>query len=81
VVGNRLFIGNGKGTGFENSPVIVNNSGRYPNMPNELFPAGRSNLRAQYNPSLTSGNISFLDVPNEKRLYNFKCGSLHEARV
>ncbi len=71
VVGNRLFVGNGKGTGFENSSVIVNNSGRYPNMPNELFPAGRSNLRGQYNPSLTSGNISFLDVPDEKRLYAF----------
>ncbi|HXG83257.1 MAG TPA: hypothetical protein VNI84_04430, partial [Pyrinomonadaceae bacterium] len=52
VVGNRLFIGNGKGTGVENSSVIVNNSGRFPNMPNELFPAGRSNLRGQYNPPL-----------------------------
>jgi len=71
VVGNRLFIGNGKGTGVENSSVVVNNSGRFPNMPNELFPAGRSNLRGQYNPSLTSGNVSFLDVPNEKQLYAF----------
>jgi len=71
VVGNRLFIGNGKGTGFENSSVIVNNSGRAPNMPNEKFPAGRTNKRGQYNPSLTSGNISFVGLPNERALYEY----------
>ncbi len=71
VVGNRLFVGNGKGTGVENSSVIVNNSGRAPNMPNQNFPAGKSNLRGQYNPSLTVGNISLVNVPNEKQLYAF----------
>ncbi len=71
VVGNRLFIGNGKGTGFENSSVVINNSGRSPNMPNEKFPAGRTNKRGQYNPSLTSGNISFLGLPNERALYEY----------
>ncbi|MDQ3748956.1 MAG: beta-propeller fold lactonase family protein, partial [Acidobacteriota bacterium] len=71
VVGNRLFIGNGKGTGFENSSVIINNSGRAPNMPNEKFPAGRTNKRGQYNPSLTSGNISFVGLPNERALYEY----------
>ncbi len=71
VVQNRLFIGNGKGTGFENSSVIVNNSGRAPNMPNEKFPAGRTNRRGQYNPSLTSGNISSVGVPNERALYEY----------
>ena len=70
-IGNRLFIGNGKGTGFENSSVVVNNSGRSPNMPNQSFPAGRTNRRGQYNPSLTSGNISFLNVPNERALYEY----------
>ena len=35
-----LFVGNGKGTGFENSSVVVNNSGRVPNVPNDRFPAG-----------------------------------------
>lgn len=35
-----LFVGNGKGTGFENSSVVVNNSGRVPNAPNDRFPAG-----------------------------------------
>ncbi|MBA4122261.1 MAG: beta-propeller fold lactonase family protein [Acidobacteria bacterium] len=71
VVQNRLFIGNGKGTGFENSSVIVNNSGRAPNMPNEKFPAGKTNRRGQYNPSLTSGNLSLVDLPNERALYEY----------
>ena len=71
VIGNRLFIGNGKGTGVENSSVVVNNSGRAPNMPNGNFPAGESNKRGQYNPSLTSGNISLVNVPDEKKLYTF----------
>jgi len=71
VVQNRLFIGNGKGTGVENSSVIVNNSGRAPNMPNEKFPAGRTNRRGQYNPSLTSGNISLVDLPGERALYEY----------
>ncbi|MGI8640885.1 MAG: bifunctional YncE family protein/alkaline phosphatase family protein [Pyrinomonadaceae bacterium] len=71
VVGNHLFIGNGKGTGFENSSVVVNNSGRAPNMPNQSFPAGRTNRRGQYNPSLTGGNISLVDVPNERALYQY----------
>jgi len=71
VVANRLFIANGKGTGFDNSSVIVNNSGRAPNMPNENFPAGRTNLRGQYNPSLTSGNFSAVDVPTARGLYEY----------
>ncbi len=71
VVGNRLFIGNGKGTGVENSSVIANNSGRAPNMPNENFPAGKNNKRGQYNPSLTVGNISFVNLPNERALYEY----------
>ncbi|MDQ2746134.1 MAG: hypothetical protein M3T96_02620, partial [Acidobacteriota bacterium] len=69
VVGQKLFIANGKGTGVENSSVIVNNSGRAPNMPNENFPAGRANRRGQYNPSLLVGNISAVEVPDEKQLY------------
>ncbi len=71
VVQNRLFIGNGKGTGFENSSVVVNNSGRAPNMPNQSFPAGKTNRRGQYNPSLTSGNISLVDLPGERGLYEY----------
>src|SRR5215213_6881954 len=40
VVGQTIFIGNGKGTGVQNSSVIVDNSGRAPNAPNDRFPAG-----------------------------------------
>ncbi|MDQ6785954.1 MAG: beta-propeller fold lactonase family protein [Acidobacteriota bacterium] len=71
VVGNRLFIANGKGTGVENSSLVVNNSGRAPNMPNGNFPAGKSNLRGQYNPSITVGNFSSVDVPTERELYEY----------
>jgi len=71
VVGNHLFVGNGKGTGVRNSSVLVTNSGRAPNMPNTDFPAGRNNLRGQYNPSLTIGNISAVEIPNEKQLYAY----------
>src|SRR5262249_34169098 len=40
VVGRTLFVGNGKGTGFKNSSVVVDNStGLSPNLPNDRFPA------------------------------------------
>src|SRR5260370_32823858 len=38
VAAGKLFIGNGKGTGFEPSSMRVNNSGRTPNPPNAAFP-------------------------------------------
>src|SRR4029078_8070974 len=38
VVGNKLLVANGKGTGVENSSLIVDNSGFAPNAPNVLFP-------------------------------------------
>ena len=31
--GGHVFVGNGKGTGFANSSMVVDNSGRAPNMP------------------------------------------------
>src|SRR5258705_358288 len=39
--GGGLFVGNGKGTGFENSSGVVNNSGRVPNAQNDRFPVGK----------------------------------------
>ena len=51
VVGQNLIVANGKGTGVENSSVIVNNSGRAPNAPNDRFPAGRGQ-GGQYSGSL-----------------------------
>ena len=67
VVGKRVFIANGKGTGVENSSNKVNETGRYPNMPNEQFP-GR---RGEYSVAVVSGNISMVDVPGESRLYAY----------
>jgi YVTN family beta-propeller protein len=70
VVGQILIVGNGKGTGVENSSMIVNNSGRAPNAPNDRFPAGRGQ-GGQYSGSLISGNLSLIDIPDERRLHGF----------
>jgi len=71
VVGNSLFIANGKGTGVENSSNKVNDSGLYPNMPNKDYPADGYNKRGEYSAAVVSGNISMVDVPNEKELYGY----------
>lgn len=71
VANGTLFIGNGKGTGFENSSVVVNNSGRAPNAPNDRFPvgSGRGSLQGgQYSVSLVLGNISFVAAPDDRAL-------------
>ncbi|MDX2032033.1 MAG: bifunctional YncE family protein/alkaline phosphatase family protein [Blastocatellia bacterium] len=67
IVGGSLLVGNGKGTGVENSSVVVDNSGRAPNAPNDRFPG----TRGQYSVSLISGAISLIDVPDERRLHDF----------
>src|SRR5262245_4210463 len=72
VVGQGLFVGNGKGTGVENSSLIVNNSGRAPNAPNDRFPARRGQGQGgQHSGSLISGNLSIVDIPDERRLYSY----------
>jgi YVTN family beta-propeller protein len=71
LTGGTLFIGNGKGTGVENSSVVVNNSGRFPNAPNDRFPAGGGRAGGsggQYSVSLVSGNISAVPLPDEVTL-------------
>ena len=68
VAGQTIFVGNGKGTGVENSSVVVNNSGRTPNAPNDRFPAGsgRGSLQGgEYSVSLVVGNISAIPTPDE----------------
>jgi len=70
VVGNMIFIGNGKGTGVENSSVVVNNSGRVPNLPNDRFPASRGR-GGQYSLSIVSGNISLVTRPEERALADY----------
>jgi YVTN family beta-propeller protein len=71
VVGKTIYVGNGKGTGFENSSVIANRSGISPNAPNDRFPigAGRGGGQGgQYILSLISGNISAIAEPDDLQL-------------
>jgi YVTN family beta-propeller protein len=74
VVGQTLFIGNGKGTGVQNSSLIVDNSGRAPNAPNERFPSGSgrsSGQGGQYSVALVVGNISAVNIPDEPALVRY----------
>ncbi len=74
VVGSTLFVGNGKGTGLENSSTVVNNSGRVPNAPNEQFPPAATGGRrqgGQYSGSLVVGNISAIDLPDDPALARY----------
>ena len=74
VVGQTVFIGNGKGTGVQNSSVIVDNSGRVPNGPNDRFPAGSgrgSGQGGQYSVALVVGNISAVNVPDDPTLARY----------
>src|SRR5262249_45344930 len=71
VVGRTLFVGNGKGTGFKNSSVVVDNStGLSPNLPNDRFPA-INGQGGQYILSLISGNISAVALPSDGELAQY----------
>src|SRR6266852_6355894 len=54
VADGKLFVGNGKGTGFESSSMRVNNSGRTPNPPNAAFPPNKEKNKqgGQYSGSI-----------------------------
>ncbi len=67
----KIFIANGKGTGMEESSVKVTSSGLYPNTPNAQFPGEGYNRRGEYSAAIVSGNISVVDVPNEKELFAY----------
>ncbi len=72
--GETIFVGNGKGTGVENSSVVVNNSGRTPNTPNDRFPAGTGRgggAGGQYSLSLVIGNISAIPEPDDPTLVRY----------
>ena len=73
VADGKLFIGNGKGTGFEPSSMRVNNSGRTPNPPNAAFPPNKEKNRqgGQYSGSIVSGNISMVELPDEPALARY----------
>jgi len=69
VAEDKLFVGNGKGTGFESSSMRVNNRGRTPNPPNAAFPPNKEKNRqgGQYSGSIVSGNISMVPLPDGRR--------------
>lgn len=74
LAGRTLFVGNGKGTGFANSSLVVDNSGRAPNLPNERFPAGTGRgggQGGQYSVSLVAGNLSAVPEPGERELARY----------
>lgn len=74
VIGGLIYIGNGKGTGVQNSSLVVDNSGRAPNVANDRFPAGTGRgvgAGGQYSVSLIVGNISVVPVPDERALANY----------
>lgn len=71
IVDKTIFVGNGKGTGVENSSLTVNNSGRVPNAPNDRFPTGSgrgAGQGGQYSISLVVGNISSVGLPDDPEL-------------
>ena len=72
--GGTLYVGNGKGTGFENSSVVANTTGRAPNLPNDRFPAGTGRGGGQggeHSVPLMAGNISAVSAPNERELARY----------
>jgi DNA-binding beta-propeller fold protein YncE len=74
VVGDTIFVGNGKGTGVENSSVVVNNSGRAPNAPNDHFPVGTgrgSRQGGEYSVALVAGNLSAVPRPDDPALVRY----------
>src|SRR5437762_2116353 len=73
VADGKLFVGTGKGTGFEPSSMRVSNSGFTPNPPNAKFPAHEEKNRqgGQYSGSIVSGNISMVSLPEEPALARY----------
>src|SRR5258708_24954847 len=69
----KLFVGNGKGTGFEPSSMRVSNSGHTPNPPNAAFPPNKEKNRqgGQYSGSIVSGNISMVALPDLPQLSRY----------
>jgi len=63
-----LFVANGKGSGFEKSSLIANDSGRAPNAANDRFPVGTGRERqgGEYDAALIAGTISQI-APSDAR--------------
>ena len=73
VIGQTIYVGNGKGTGVVNSSLVANSSGRVPNAPNEQFPPGSTSRKqgGQYSVSLVVGNISSINTPDDPALARY----------
>ena len=75
LVGDTLFVGNGKGTGTDNSSAAVNTTGRNPNAPNAGFPAnGKGHHEGRggaYSVAAVSGNVLAIPVPDAPALAAF----------
>ncbi|MEO8073187.1 MAG: bifunctional YncE family protein/alkaline phosphatase family protein [Acidobacteriota bacterium] len=71
VIGDKLFVANGKGTGVENSSMTVNNSGRVPNAPNKEFPQTEKRQGGEYSVAIVAANISLISVPKERELFYY----------
>ena len=74
VANGVVYVGNGKGTGLLNSSLVVDNSGRVPNAPNERFPAGTGRAGGQggqYSVSGVVGNISAVAEPGARELARY----------
>ena len=73
VADGSLFVANGKGSGFENSSLVANNSGRAPNSPNDRFPAGTGSEQqgGEYSIALIAGTISQIAEPDARTLVNY----------
>jgi YVTN family beta-propeller protein len=74
LVSQTILVGNGKGTGVQNSSLVVNNSGRTPNAPNDRFPAGSGRgmgQGGQYSLSIVTGNISAIPIPDDPALARY----------
>jgi YVTN family beta-propeller protein len=84
VANGHLIVGNGKGTGFENSSLVVNNSGRAPNGPNDRFPYGREMHRGmggEYDVALIAGNFSLIPEPDAQSLASYTDQVLHNDGI
>ena len=73
VADGNLIVGNGKGTGFESSSMIVSTSGRAPNGPSSSFPVGRGHKGqgGEYDVALIAGNYSLIPEPDPQALANY----------
>ncbi|MGH9685405.1 MAG: bifunctional YncE family protein/alkaline phosphatase family protein [Candidatus Acidiferrales bacterium] len=65
-----LFVGNGKGTGFDASSMHATMSGRAPNIGNDRFPVGtgRNAQGGEYDVALIAGTISRVAEPDAPTL-------------